>query len=103
MESRWVRLLSFLLASKKETGSAKTDLSNCLVFCFSPIAVRLGLTLYDIVYTTLKNLKSQLTNHNSQIELKHPKCRNFETLELWNIGTLELRNQANLPPLSLIP
>ena len=53
MESRWVRLLSFLLASKKETGSAKTDLSNCLVFCFSPIAVRLGLTLYDIVYTTL--------------------------------------------------
>jgi len=40
--------------------------------------------LYAIVYPKLKNLKSQLKNHTSQIE-----PRNTGTMEHWNPGTLE--------------
>ena len=43
--------------------------------------------LYAIIYPKLKNLKSQLKNHTSQIE-----PRNSGTLERWNFGTLEPRN-----------
>jgi len=43
--------------------------------------------LYAIVNPKLKNLKSQLKNHTSQIE-----PRNSGTLERWNFGTLEPRN-----------
>ena len=44
------------------------------------------------------NLKSEITIHNSQIDLKHPKRWNFETLEHWNPGTLEPWNLGTLEP-----
>ena len=73
------------------------DVQVFCIFFYSPFVIRhlqmaLCYALYALRYCLSYTQKSQITTHKSQIELKHLKRWNFETLEHWNF-----RNRSLIP------